>query len=70
MSRIVGGGTYSGIDYVVIEEDDETRDIFVKAAAKRFIAAGANPELLNNIGDKDPNEVMREFFNSAPEIKY
>jgi hypothetical protein len=43
--------------YIKLESEDE----------KRYRTRGANLSLLEDIGNKDPKDVMREFFCSMPE---
>mgnify|MGYP005838670771 CR=1 FL=1 len=66
MPNVIDQGIYAGVPYIVVEKDDGTVNIGLQGAGIALIAAGANKDLLQNIGDADPEEVMEKFVTSLP----
>ena len=59
-------GIYAGIPYIVAEKDGK-KYIGIGMLGIDLAAKGANLKLLDDIGDKDPDEVMAAFLESIPE---
>lgn len=58
-------GIYAGVQYIVVEKDGK-KYIGLGPAGVSLAAQGANMHLLDDIGDKDPDEVMEALFDSIP----
>jgi hypothetical protein len=56
-------GISAGVEYIVTEKDGK-RNIGIQAAGLALISQGADPKLLDDIGDQDPEDVMEKFFDS------
>lgn len=67
MGKHVGGGIYAGLQYIVWEKDDGKKYIgFPGDLAAELVASGADMSLLQDIGEKDPEDVMAEFVPTIP----
>ena len=68
-SRVVGQGIYAGIPYIVACKNGKLYVGLTGGLAAELAAAGANMRLLDDIGDKDPDDAVAEMIESLPEKK-
>lgn len=66
MTQQIGKGIYAGIQYIVVEKEGKHYIGLDAATVARFTIAGANMKLLDDIGDKDPDEVMAALMATLP----
>jgi len=64
-ATVIGNGIYAGIPYIVVLKGGKIY-IGLSELMVTFVAKGANPKLLDDIGDQDPDDVMAAFLESTP----
>jgi hypothetical protein len=62
--KILYASVYAGVIYQVIEKDGKKYISPNPNSLAMFTKNGADLHLLDDIGDKDPDEVMEELFDS------
>lgn len=68
MSLSIQSGTFGGKRYEVRQENGVVNIYYLDGWQKIYKKAGYNMELLKNIGDRKPEEVLREFDKSGPPL--
>ena len=59
-------GIYAGISYVATEKDGKNYVGLQADAVAHFIELGADLTILDDIGDKNPDDAMADLFDSIP----
>ena len=68
--QVLPRGIYAGILYQVVQKDDRKRYIAIPGDMFNiFVQAGANMQILDDIGNDDPEERMAQFIESLPAKK-
>lgn len=65
MTTVIGQGLYAGLLYIVTEKEGKFY-ISLGKMTTDLMEAGANMKLLDDIGDRDPNDVMADFVETIP----
>lgn len=66
MPKQVGWGIYAGIQYLVVEKDGKLYISPDPEYMVQLMLAGATMQLLDDIGDQDPDDVMAAWLESIP----
>ncbi len=66
-TKTISEGLYAGIQYIVTEKDGKTYIGLQPENVPFFAGKGADLTILDDIGDRDPDDVMAQLFDSIPD---